>query len=377
MTSLNREVETAASSDEGSEADTAPELLDVETPLASRLLAAFESFGRGELLGVALLLSGVPFVVSLAIAVSQGFGSQFLRTSAVYLWIAGLFGGGLTFGWWGKRYPELWVTLRAVFDVPDSEYRAVVGPRLARIYDLKRAMVWLPGVLMIGGIYDLVVSGAPYIIYVPEAMILMQLPSGVLLGWLDVINFIFAIVSLIGIMIAIHIVVGHIRLVSDVMSLPLRDIQTASAELMPLARFNIIISAGWFLSLTFGMLLLLMGGSEVQSDPFFVISFMLVFLFGVVLFAAPQYSIHTGLLSAKRDLLETINTEYDRLYAAVSGTADTADPVGDVSVQLDVLEARRRNAKEIPTWAYDLPGVASLLLSSVIPLLLQFGDVFG
>lgn len=372
------------SSGETSEADAESALSDVRPPVASRLIAAFRSLDRRGLFAVSLLVGGVPFAVSAVIAFRGGFGLRFLTTGSAYVWTAGLFVGGLTFGWWAKRYPEVWVTLRPVFGVSDDEYRAVVRPRVAEMYDLGRVLPWFPVVLLAGVIYDLVLVGAPYVIYVRSADPRVSaaapgvtLPLDVYVDWLGVINYAFGLVSLVGLLIAVHVAVVHVRLVSDVMRLRIRDVRTAAEELTPLARFNIVISLGWFASLTFGMVLLIVAEYDPWTDPLFLSTFLLVFLFGVVLFAVPQLSIHTALQSEKRTLLAEIDATYEHLYTGLSGTDDSETPPEDVSIRLDVLEARRRNATEIRTWAYDLPGVVSLLVSSVIPLILQFGQMIA
>jgi len=347
------------------------EPINVEDPLASLLLRTFHRFDRRELLGVAVIISGIPFVVSAIIAFLGGFALEFLTTVSVYIWTVGLLGGGLTFGWWAKRYPELWMTLKPVFDVPDNEYWDVVGGRITNMYDLKRPLLWFPLLLVVGILYDLV-EGVSVLIYIPEAVPV----HGVLLG---AINYAFGILSLLGLLLVIHVVFNHLRLVSDVMQLRLRNVQTAAADLTPLARFNIVISAGWFMSLTFGVLLL-----EVAPDflyqlnlslslfgdhPLIGAGYLFVVLVGFVLFAVPQYSIHVGLNSAKQAFIDEIDVEYEQLYEDLSSTGDATKSSDHVSVQLDVLEARRRNGKEIRTWAYDLPGVISLIATSVVPLI--------
>lgn len=347
------------------------ELINVEDPLVSWLLRTFHRFDRRELIGVALILSGIPFVVSGIIAFLGGFVLKFLTTVTVYIWTAGLLGGGLTFGWWAKRYPELWMTLRPVFDVPDDEYRAVVGGRITNMYNLKRALLWFPVPLVVGVIYD-TVEGANFLIYVPEASPVPRL-------LLSAINSTFGIVSLLGLVIVIHVVFNHLRLVRDVMQLRLRDVQTAAADLTPLAWFNMVISAGWFITLTFAFLLLettpdflyQLNFSRVLfvEDPLISASYLFVVLVGFVLFAVPQYSIHVGLKSEKQVFMDEINTEYERLYEDLSSTDDATNSTDQVSVRLDVLEARRRNGKEIRTWAYDLPGVISLIATSMVPLI--------
>jgi hypothetical protein len=370
------------SSGENSEPDAELALSDVRSPVASRLIAAFRSLDRRSLFAVSLLVGGVPFAASAVIAFRGGFGLRFLRTGSVYVWTVGLFVGGLTFGWWAKRYPELWVRLRPVFDVSENEYRAVVRSRIAEMYDLGRVLLWFPVVLLSGVIYDLVLVGAPYVIYVrsadPRVSVAaptVRLPLGVYADWLGVINYAFGIVSLVGLLIAVHVAVIHVRLVSDVTRLRIREVRTAAVELTPLARFNIVISVGWFASLTFGMVLLIATEYDPWTDPLFLSTFLLVFLFGVVLFAVPQFSIHTALQSEKRTLLGEIDAKYERMYEALSSAGDSAHSPEDVSTRLDVLEARRRNVTEIRTWAYDLPGVVSLLVSSVIPLILQLGQM--
>lgn len=372
------DAETGHSGDGESEGDSPAALLDVQTPTASRLIAAFHSFGWPELLAMSLVVSGVPFAVGAAIAFRARFGPQFLTTGTVYLWTAGLFGGGLTFGWWAKRYPVLWAKVRPVFDERDSEYRTVIRPRVARMYNLGRALAWFPVVLVLGVTYDLVLVGAPYVIYVPSADpevtasgAVVCLSSDACVAWLGVVNYVFGVVSLVGLLIAIHVVFNHLRLVSDVMELRLRDVQTAATELTPLVQFNVGISAGWFISLTFGMVLLIVGRYDPWREPLYIATFLFLFLFGVALFAVPQLSIHGGLEAEKRKLLGEMDAEYTELYEEVADSDDT-DATEELSVQLDVLEARRRNAKEIRTWAYDLSGVMSLLISSVLPLLLQF-----
>ncbi|OYR38376.1 hypothetical protein DJ82_12405 [Halorubrum sp. Ib24] len=373
-----------SSAGENSEPDAEVALSDVRSPLASRPIAAFRSLDRRGLFTVALLVGGVPFAASAVIAFRGGFGLRFLRTGSVYVWTVGLFVGGLTFGWWAKRYPELWVTLRPVFDVPENEYRAVVRSRIAEMYDLGRVLLWFPVVLLSGVIYDLVLVGAPYVIYVRSADPLVsvaaptvRLPFDVYAYSLSVINYAFGIVSLVGLLIAVHVAVIHVRLVSDVMRLRIRDVRTAAVELTPLARFDVVISLGWFASLTFGMVILIATEYDPWTDPLFLSTFLLVFLFGVVLFAVPQLSIHTALQSEKRTLLGEIDAKYERMYEDLSSTGDSEHSSEEVSTRLDVLEARRRNATEIRTWAYDLPGVASLLVSSVIPLILQFGQMIA
>ena len=347
------------------------ELINARDPLASWLLRTFHRFDRRELIGVALIVCVIPFVVSWIVAFLGGFVLEFLSTASVYIWTAGLLGGGLTFGWWAKRYPELWMKLRPVFGVTDDEYRSVVGGRITNMYNLKRALLWFPVLLVMGVIYDFV-EGINVLIYTPEA---------IAAHWilLSAINYTFGAVSLLGLLIVIHVVFNHLRLVSDVMELRLRNVQTAAADLTPLARFNIVISAGWFISLAFAFLLLEttpdflyeLNFSRVLfvEDPLIGAGYLFVVLVGFVLFAVPQYSIHTGLKSEKQAFLDELDAEYEQLYEDLSSTDDATNSSDQVSVQLDVLEARRRNGKEIRTWAYDLPGVISLIATSVVPLI--------
>lgn len=358
-----------ASSDENSEHAPSAEMISVQNPVASRLLSQFQSFGGPELIIIALIYSGIPFVLSLVIAVFGGFELEFLSTGSVYIWTAGLFGGALTFGWWAKRYPELWMNLRSSFDLTDNEYWSVVRPRITKMYDLRRARLWFLGfsVLPVIAVVVFVLGRG-----IPTLISLSFSPD----YWVWAINYTFGLASLLGLVIAVNVVVTHFRLVGDIMELPLRDRQLAAAELKPLARFNIVVSAGWFASLTLGIRLLQI---EIDSLPSLLtatsageslinIGFLLMMLFGFILFLVPQYSIHAGLLSSKLELLNEIDAEYDKLYEEVSSTDDVTNSLDQVSVQLDVLDARRRSAKEIQTWAYDLPGTVSLIAASVVPI---------
>lgn len=356
-----------------------PALLDLPTPLASWLAAAFRSFSLRELVVVTALVGGVPFAVSVAIAFGAGFGVRFLTTGSVHLWTAGLFGGGLTVGWWAKRYPELWRRLRPVFDVPAAEYRGVVRPRIAAVYDLRRPLPWVTAVLAVGAVYD-AVSVAPLVIDVRGAApspadpgLSVCLPLDWCVAWLAAINYTYGVVSVAGLVVAVHVIVGHLRLVDDVMELPLRDARTAAADLAPLARFNVVVSAGWFVSLAFGTVLLIAGRYDPWTDPVYLSTFLFLFLLGFVLFAVPQLSIHDGIQAEKRRILNDIGSEYERIHGDIS-SRDGVDSPDAVSVRLEALEARRRSVAGIRTWAYDLPGLVSLALSSVLPLLLQFGQ---
>lgn len=380
-----------ARTDEDSESNVSSDVFTAESPLTSRLLVAFQSFGHRELIVVALGIGGTPFVVGLLIALGGGFGPAYLTTGTVYLWTFGLFGGGLTFGWWAKRYPELWRKLEPVFDVPEDEYRTRIRPRIGRMYNLGRPLLWFPVVLALATIYDWVLVGVRFLVYVPESIPadvsaagpLVTCPLGYCITWLSVVNYAFGVVSLVGLLIAIHVVFTHLRLVGDVMDLPLRDVGTAAADLTPLARFNTVISAGWFVSLTLGIVLFTVGrptkrlSESIWQDPLLGSGLLFVTLFGFVLFAVPQYSIHGALASEKQALLDEIDAEYDGLYEDVATTDAAATSFEQVSVQLDVLDARRRGVKEISTWAYDLPGLTSLLLTSGLPLFLQFVQMFG
>lgn len=335
------------------------ELINVEDPLASWLLRTFHRFERREIIGVALIVSGIPFVVSGIIAFLGGFALEFLTTVSVYIWTAGLFGGTLMLGWWAKRYPELWMKLRSSFDVSDSEYWAVVRPRIAKMYDLRRALLWFLIVGMLAIINWVVAIGLT----------------------VRMINFTYTSVSLLGLMIGFHVVFTHLRLVSDIMELRLRDIQTAAAELKPLARFNIVVSVGWFINFALGIMVLRTGLSSedfssvlsfVEKNPLGTVLLLSAFLFGFMLFIIPQYSIHARLRSEKQTLLDEIDTEFDRLYEDVSSTDGATNSFDQVSMQSDLLDARRRSAKEIQTWAYDLPGIVSLISASVVPILSLF-----
>jgi hypothetical protein len=371
-------------SDEDREGEPGPGLLGVDNPVASRLLGTFRSFERRELIAVSLAYSAVPFVASLGVAAHAGFADAFLTTVSVYLWTAGLFGAGLTFGWWTKRYPGLWTELESVFDVPEDEYRSILRTHVGRMYDLSRILLWFPVVFVAAVIYDFTIDAVTVLIYVPQANPHFELPSvdptvcvlpDTCIAWLWVINYSFGIASLVGLLIAIHVLIQHLRLVDEVMNLPLRDVQTAAEELTPLARFNTVLSVGWFATLTLGLVLLIAGPQDAWRDPFLSSGLLFVTLLGFVLFAVPQVSIHAGLQSAKQELVNGMDEEYDELYEDLSGTDDEADSLEELSTQLDVLEARRRNAKEIPTWAYDLPGSISLLVSSIAPLILQFAQI--
>lgn len=370
--------------DGGSE-DAAPAtLIDVPTPHASRLLVAFRSLDRRGLIALALLVAGIPFGIGLGLASLGGFWRAFLWNGSVYIWTAALFGGSLTFGWWANSYPELWQRLEPVFDVPTDEYRAVVRPHIGRMYSLWRPLRWFPVIFLLGLTYDVVLR-APYLIFVPDKAV--NDPADVAFhdyaacladycaGLLGVINFVFGIVSLLGILLAINIVINHVRLVDEVMELPLRDVEKAADELVPLARFNVIFSVGWFVSLTLGLALLSVGTQlAAWKDPLFSTSLLFMTLLGFVLFALPQVSIHDGIQAEKRRLLEEVDATYDELhkeFAAADGRS-----LEELSVQLDMYEARRQRVKEIRTWSYDLPGLLTLSVTSVVPLLLQLVQLF-
>lgn len=346
-------------------------MIDVHSSRTSRLLVTIRSFDRRRLFALALLYSALPFVASLVVAAHAGFDGQFVRTASVYLWTVGLFGGGLTFGWWAKRYPELWAKLRPVFDVTAEEYRAVISPRISRMYDLGRPLQWLPLVLSAAVIYDFVIEGVTVLIYVRG----VPVPGEHVPLWLGAINYTFGVVSLVGLLIAVHVVAHHLRLVNEVMELPVRDVQTAADELVPLAWFHVVIAAGWYATFTVGLALLIAGPQEAWRAPFLTAGLLFVTLLGLVLFAVPQFFIHTGLQSAKRAIVTDLDEEYDELYEDVAATGDATESLDEVATQLDLLEARRRNVKEIRTWAYDLPGLLSLLVSSVVPLLLHLVQI--
>lgn len=358
-----------ASSDENSEHAPSADLISVQNPVATRLLGQFQSFGGPELIIIALIYSGIPFALSLVIAVFGGFGLEFLSTGSVYVWTAGLFGGALTFGWWAKRYPEVWMKLRSSFDVSDDEYWLVVRPRIETMYDLRRARLWFLGfsVLPVVAVVVFVLGTG-----IPTLISLSSPPD----YWVWAINYTFGLASLLGLVIAFNVVFTHFRLVGDIMKLPLQDRQLAAAELKPLARFNIVASAGWFASLTVGIRLLEIDIDSLASlltatsagESLINIGFLVMMLIGFILFLVPQYSIHAGILSSKLELLDEIDAEYDKLYEEISSADGATNSLDQMSVQLDVLDARRRSAKEIQTWAYDLPGILSLIAASVVPI---------
>jgi hypothetical protein len=104
--------------------------------------------------------------------------------------------------------------------------------------------------------------------------------------------------------------------------------------------------------------------------------FALLIVVGLLVFWIPQMAIHDRLLEAKRERLSALEAQYVDL---VEECRAEARPAEHLSAELDVLEARRRNAKEIETWAYDLPSLLPFLgsatASSVTWLLSVTGEL--
>jgi hypothetical protein len=269
-------------------------------------------------------------------------------------------------------YVGVWNDVRPAFAVDDGAYRAVVRPRLERIYDRRRvlgyatvlgtpyallvAAIYLPGSPFRGAAVDIFLANEPS----PHPPRLLR----VLLFYL------FGAANAVLIAAVVNGFVTHLALVRAVAGLPFRNAHTGAAELKPVARFSIASATVWFAGVTLVVIWVEAGLSGTVGVATIAV---LVFL-GVVFFLAPQLLLHDALLDAKRDVVAGIRAEYDEMAGQARGHGRASD---DRSFRLEVTDRRLEGAQSIRTWVYDLPSVGALVVSSAIPWLTLVRDLLS
>ena len=272
-----------------------------------------------------------------------------------------------TLAWLGLAddvYVGVWNDVRPAFAVGDGSYRAVVRPRLERIYDGRRVLGYAtvlvgPYALLVAAIY---LPGSPFRGDAID-LFLANEPSPHPPGLLRVLLFyLFGAANAVLIAAVVNGFVTHLALVRAVSGLPFRNAHTGAAELKPVARFSVASATVWFAGVTLVVLWVEAGLSGNVGTATIA---LLVFL-GVVFFLAPQLLLHDALLDAKRDVLAGIRAEYDEMAGLAR---DPGEAPGDLSLRLEVTDRRLEEARSIGTWVYDLPSIGTLAVTSAIPWL--------
>ena len=200
--------------------------------------------------------------------------------------------------------------------------------------------------------------------------------------YLSAINYLYGSVVLFIVIAGIHGGAHFLSIATRITDLPLRNVDTAAERLEPIAKFSISVSTSVFA----GVILLLIvysrliGAASGRVDA--IIDYALVVILviaglifsGILVFWLPQMAIHARLREAKQERLSAINDEYVALSERAQKESESVD---HITTELEVLDARRRNVKEVETWAYNLPSLLPLVGSGVASTILwitQFVD---
>jgi hypothetical protein len=367
-----------------------------ETPAASSIptgvtIVRRPAFTFRNLVLVAGGVSGAVFLLGYVVAVSEGLGDDYLRAFSVQFVVLGLFGGLVALSWTAKYHLRVWERVQICFDVGGRAYRDVVDPLLEQAYSVRRIGIeFLAGLSLVVVWNVILLKPIPYAIwfegYDPYANVVFEFWLSI--DALTVINYLYGFVALFVIVAGTHGVVHFLRLVRRVTDLPLSDVETAAERLEPIARFSIFVATTTFvgvllLLVVYARLVTVADGDLVEITEFVAqyAFFILVILTGCIvvgmaMFWIPQMAIHDAISAAKQDRLVAIDDEYERLLETSRSEARSPD---HLATQLEIVEARRRNAKEIDTWSYNLPTllpfVGSGIATTITWLLSVTGDL--
>ncbi len=259
------------------------------------------------------------------------------------------------------RYVGVWNEVRGAFAVDDDTYRTVVRPWLARIHDGRRVLGY-GAVLAFPYLYAVAVGylpGAPLhatavdVLYGGELAYDRGTPSVVLLSLFGIVNAVLVATIVNGFL-------NHLALVGEVSDLPFRNVHASASELEPVAGFTVASATAWFAGTTLILLWVRAGISGTVGTALVAV----LVATGVVFFVAPQLMLHDALSDAKNDEIVSIRAEYGEIHESMR---TDADPPGDFSTRLQVVDRRLENAQSISTWVYDLSSVGKLAVASVIP----------
>lgn len=306
---------------------------------------------------VAGIVSITVYVLGLTIALLGGFPGRYIAAPTVNLAFGTVFIGLVVFQWGARYHHQVWETAGAAFDVPQEEYRDVIEPGLHEVYSIRRLATAYIVALVFLVIIDLRI-GLEMAIVVP--------------GWRDVhlhmaaINYLYGILVLFLVVAGIHGAAHFVLLSAQLRELPLADIGAAADQLAPIAQFSAFAGTtfiGGVILLTVAYQhLLAMWWIDAHAGVMGAILAALI-LVGVAVFALPQTVIHRLLYRAKHDHIVALNTEYTALLERCR--AEDGTP-GFLQAELEVIDAKRRNAKEIRTWSYDLPEIVPLAGSALV-----------
>jgi hypothetical protein len=335
------------------------------------------------------------YVLGFMLAFDGGFGGQYLSGGSVYFALFGVVTGT---GWLlaaGIYHLRVWKSVRGCFAVSEETYRGTVAPVLKRAYSPGRIgteiLLALPVVLFV----DAVVVGIPMAV-LPEAIArypdgggcLSPSFEGLCMTNLAAINYLYGLVVLFVVVGSTHGVVHFLWLVVRVTDLPLSDVHTAAEQLGPIARFSIFVATSLFGgAIALVVPYIRLTGSMTDAGtlaeflagkpaPAFVVVLSVVWLavMALVVFWIPQQAIHNTLEETKQGRIAAINDEYRELREACRSASE---PVELVSAELEVIEAQRRNAKEIETWSYNLPTLLPFVASGLTTTVTWFSQLAG
>ncbi|MEF8901185.1 MAG: hypothetical protein V5A25_08190 [Halovenus sp.] len=336
------------------------------------------------------------FLLGYGLALDGGFGQEYLRSTSVYLALIGIVGGIVILLWAAKYHLQVWEDVRRCFAVSDEAYDDLVEPVLTRAYDSRRVFT----AYILALVLTIVVNWGlripiPWAItagFTPETgspPCLIDWPKPCI-DYLSVINYLYGSIVLFVIVSGMYGITYFLSLATRITDLPLRNLDAAAERLEPIAKFSIFVStslfAGVILLLTVYIRLVGTPGEVADNNPKSLVAFLteyalivilviagLIFV-GVLVFWLPQMAIHARLAEAKQDRLSALNQEYVALSERAQVESESVD---NIAAELDVLDARRRNVKEIKTWAYNLPSLLPLVGSGIASAILWIIEVLN
>lgn len=334
-----------------------------------RAVVESPAYNLRNLVVAAGIISVSVFLLNYVVALRAGFSDEYLGSFSMNLILISIFGGLVVLLWTAKYHLRVWDDVRRCFEVSDQTYHETVDPLLKRAYSVKRIVVEFLFALVLVVIWNVVLRNPiPYAVwfdgYKRFANCLVSSQSMLCVDALSVINYLYGFVGLFVVIAGTHGVAHFLILASRVTDFPLNDVDTAAERLEPLARFSIFVATitlvGIITMLVVYARLLTIPESDAMELALFVAQyafFILVVLagfiiIGLLVFWIPQMAIHNALTEAKQDRLAAINDEYVDL---LERCRSEAAPPDHLATELEIIEARRHNAKEIKTWSYNLP----------------------
>lgn len=358
------------------------------TPLPG-LRSAFgrENFAVRHAPGLATGVVVALYLVGGAIAVAGGFGAAYVASGSVYVVLAGTMAGSLLLLWGGAYHLTVWERVRGCFDASEEAYDDALDPLLDRTYSGRRIALEYLVSLAIVGVVDLSI-GIPMAVDVGTPGRCVLDPAGACVSHLVLLNYVYGLVALFVVVAGVHAILYFLLVVDRVTDLPIAEVDTAAERLEPIAHFSIFVSTSLFggAILVSAVYARYLTGSEdgpgigaLLSEHVVVVTAVVAGLIGVglLVFWLPQMAIHARLSAAKQDRLAEIGDEYERLLAW-SRAGDRSPEA--LRAELEILDARRRNAKEIRTWSYNLPTLLPFVGSaagSAVMWFVQFAQTVG